>query len=70
MSGFEGASLALKGDGAAVAIKGIETAPSDQKTLIVTPEKPLAAGKYNVEWHAVSVDTHKSEGNYVFTVGN
>lgn len=62
--------VALKGDGAAVAIKRIETAPGDQKTLIVTPEKPLAAGKYNVEWHAVSVDTHKSEGNYVFTVGN
>lgn len=62
--------VALNSDGAAVAIKGIETAPGDQKTLIVTPEKPLAAGKYNVEWHAVSVDTHKSEGNYVFTVGN
>jgi len=63
-------TVSITADGAAVAVKSIETAPSDQKTLIVTPEKPLAAGKYKVEWHAVSVDTHKSDGNYGFTVGN
>ncbi|MBZ9783767.1 copper homeostasis periplasmic binding protein CopC [Pseudomonas sp. REP124] len=57
-------------DGAAVEVKSIETAPSDKKTLIVTPEKPLNAGKYKVEWHAVSVDTHKSDGDYSFTVGS
>lgn len=55
---------------AAVAIKSIVTAPGDKKTLIVTPEKPLTAGTYKVEWHAVSVDTHKSDGAYGFTVGN
>ena len=54
----------------AVAISSIATAPGDKKTLIVTPEKPLAAGTYKVEWHAVSVDTHKSEGTYGFTVGH
>jgi methionine-rich copper-binding protein CopC len=35
----------------------------------VTPAAPLAAGTYKVEWHAVSVDTHKSEGAYRFKVG-
>lgn len=58
----------ITGDGSAVAVKSIETAPRD-KTLIVIPEKPLTAGKYKVEWHAVSVDTHKSDGDYGFTVG-
>ncbi|CAH0649571.1 copper homeostasis periplasmic binding protein CopC [Pseudomonas juntendi] len=56
--------------GAAVSVKSIATDPSDKKTLIVTPEQPLAAGQYEVQWHAVSVDTHKSEGHYAFTVGN
>lgn len=55
-------------DGKPVAIKSIDTDPSDNKLLIVTPEQPLAPGSYNVEWHAVSVDTHKSEGNYAFKI--
>jgi methionine-rich copper-binding protein CopC len=59
----------LSRDGAAVAVKGITTEGTDKKTLIVTPAAPLAAGNYKVEWHAVSVDTHKSEGHYSFKVG-
>lgn len=55
-------------DGKPVAIKSIETDPSDKKLLIVTPEQPLKPGAYKVEWHAVSVDTHKSEGNYEFKI--
>lgn len=62
--------VTITADGAAVTVKNIETAPGDQKTLIVTPEKPLTPGKYEVKWHAVSVDTHKSDGDYSFTVGN
>ncbi len=30
--------------------------------------KPLAPGTYRVTWHAVSVDTHRTEGAYSFTV--
>jgi methionine-rich copper-binding protein CopC len=30
--------------------------------------KPLAAGVYRVAWHAVSVDTHRTEGAYRFTI--
>jgi len=45
------------------------TTEGDKKTLIVTPEAPLTTGQYKVEWHAVSVDTHKSEGAYQFKVG-
>jgi len=53
-----------------VTLKSIATDPSDKKILIVTPNAPLPAGEYKVEWHAVSVDTHKSEGHYSFKVGN
>ena len=54
--------------GTDVAIKSIANAAGDQKTLIVTPAAPLSAGEYKVEWHAVSVDTHTSEGAYQFKV--
>ncbi len=30
--------------------------------------KPLPPGTYMVIWHAVSVDTHKTEGRFAFTV--
>ena len=29
-----------------------------------------APGKYTVTWHALSVDTHKTEGSFSFSVGN
>ncbi|MBZ9781894.1 copper homeostasis periplasmic binding protein CopC [Pseudomonas sp. REP124] len=55
-------------DGADVLVKSLTT-QSDKKTLIVTPAVPFTAGDYKVEWHVVSVDTHKSEGAYAFKVG-
>jgi len=30
--------------------------------------KPLPPGQYKVVWHAVSIDTHSTEGAYTFTV--
>ncbi len=32
------------------------------------PLKKLAPGRYRVVWHAVSVDTHRTEGKYNFLV--
>lgn len=59
----------LSKDGAPVALKGLATEGADKKTLVVTPANaPLPAGSYKVQWHAVSVDTHKSEGSYSFKV--
>jgi len=40
----------------------------DEKQLIVPVEDPLLPGAYQVEWHVVSVDGHKTKGNYQFTV--
>jgi methionine-rich copper-binding protein CopC len=37
-------------------------------TEMKLPLKPLAPGRYRVSWHAVSVDTHRTEGKYNFLV--
>jgi len=31
--------------------------------------KSAGPGSYRVQWHVLSVDTHKTEGNFSFTVG-
>lgn len=50
-------------------ISGFETAPGpDGKTLTARFAKPLSAGTYKVDWHAVSVDTHRIAGSLTFTV--
>jgi len=32
--------------------------------------KPLSPGTYRVQWHALSVDTHTTEGSFSFQVGH
>ena len=61
--------VAISKDGGPVPVKSLATEGSDKKILVVTPAEPLTTGTYKVEWHAVSVDTHKSEGAYGFKVG-
>ena len=53
--------------GAAVGVPPPRVA-GDGQVLIVTLPK-LASGTYTVVWHVTSVDTHKTEGRYQFTVG-
>jgi copper resistance protein C len=31
--------------------------------------KSISAGSYKVNWHALSVDTHSTQGSFSFTVG-
>ena len=62
--------VVLTHDQAPVAVSSIKTEPANKKILIVTPAQPLPAGTYNVKWNSVSVDTHKSTGDYSFTVSN
>ncbi len=40
----------------------------DKSVLIAPIAKPLAPGAYTVHWHAVSVDTHHTQGEFRFTV--
>lgn len=53
--------------------KRVETGPAtsktnDRKQLIVPVKAALAPGRYTVEWHVVSEDTHRIKGSYSFEV--
>ena len=53
--------------------KHVETGPAasdpkDRKQLIVPVKAALAPGRYTVEWHVVSEDTHRIKGSYSFEV--
>ena len=41
---------------------------NDKTQLIVPIEQALTPGEYTVDWHVVSVDGHKTTGNYHFSV--
>jgi len=45
----------------------LQTAPGDPKTLVLGLQ-PLKPGDYRVDWHVTSVDTHKTQGHFSFTV--
>ncbi|HEY1942870.1 MAG TPA: copper homeostasis periplasmic binding protein CopC [Roseiarcus sp.] len=64
---FSGLTLSAASGGAA-ALGAAKTQPGDPTVLIVPIAKPLAAGVYTVRWHAVSVDTHHTQGSFEFTV--
>lgn len=51
-----------------VATGALALAANDNTQAIVPLTTPLTAGKYTVSWHVVSVDGHKTEGQYSFTV--
>jgi methionine-rich copper-binding protein CopC len=53
--------------GAAVAVGKPHIAPGNDRRLVVDLPR-LSPGTYTVIWHATSVDTHKTEGSYRFTV--
>lgn len=38
------------------------------KSLMVVSLPPLPVGTYTVTWHVVSVDTHKTQGSFEFTI--
>lgn len=40
----------------------------DNAKATIALTQPLAVGKYLVDWHVVSVDGHKTKGQYSFTV--
>ena len=64
---FSGIEIAT-GAGQAIATGPAFPDPADDKQLVLSLP-PLAPGRYRVSWHVVSVDTHRTEGDYTFTVG-
>lgn len=55
-------------DGGPVALGAVALDPADDKVIIVSLPGRLPAGTYRVHWTVVSVDTHRTQGTYDFTV--
>ena len=64
---FSGVALSAEG-GAAVPLGKASVDPADNSVLIVKVGKALPPGVYTVNWRAVSVDTHHTQGDFQFTV--
>ena len=64
---FSGIALATDA-GAAAPTGKASVDPADNATLIAPVPQPLKPGVYTVTWHVVSVDTHKTQGSFNFTV--
>jgi methionine-rich copper-binding protein CopC len=61
--------IAIEGaDGRAVATEPASLDATDHATLVVLLKERLQAGRYKVIWHAVSVDTHRTQGSFPFEV--
>jgi methionine-rich copper-binding protein CopC len=57
------------GQGSPVATSKPRTESGDNRKLVVEV-RVLRSGTYTVIWHVTSVDTHKTEGRFQFTVAH
>jgi methionine-rich copper-binding protein CopC len=64
---FSGLALTAAG-GASMPLGPAKVVSGDPSVLVVPIVKPLAPGVYTVHWHAVSVDTHRAQGDFDFAV--
>ena len=60
-------SLSVRDGAGREVATGASLAPSDAKQMVLKLPH-LAPGTYQVNWVAVSVDTHRTEGSFSFTV--
>jgi len=49
--------------------KGDSHIASDSQALLIVSVPPLPAGKYEVHWSVISIDTHHTEGTFNFWIG-
>jgi methionine-rich copper-binding protein CopC len=61
-------SVTVSGGGGAVPASKPVNDPSNQQIIHVRLGHALKPGSYTVTWHVLSVDTHRTEGSYHFTV--
>jgi hypothetical protein len=64
---FSGIALTTEA-GAAVPIGKPSVDPADSSVFIAPIPAALKPGVYTVTWHAVAVDTHKTQGSFQFTI--
>lgn len=63
---FSGVDVA-SGSGGAVPAQNVRLNGTNRKVLLADLP-PLSPGAYRVKWHVVSVDTHRTEGDFAFSV--
>jgi methionine-rich copper-binding protein CopC len=51
-----------------VALEKVKLNDQQHAQLIVPLSQPLPSGSYQVNWHVLSVDGHKTKGSYAFSV--
>jgi methionine-rich copper-binding protein CopC len=64
---FSGVAVATAG-GQPVTTGAAAVDPNNPAALVL-PLPQLKPGRYRVRWHVVSVDTHRTEGSFEFSVG-
>lgn len=60
-------SISIRDDKGGEVAAGASLAPTDAKQLVLKLPH-MAPGIYRVNWVAVSVDTHRTEGSFSFTI--
>lgn len=72
LSGMDVVMTGMRGTGSArhaMKLSGVKVSVGrDGKTLNAITARPLPAGTYDINWHAVSTDTHRMTGKVTFTV--
>ena len=64
---FSGATISMP-QMAGMATPAKVSFSADRLSMILTPGAALPAGAYTVNWRAVTEDTHRTQGDFVFTV--
>jgi methionine-rich copper-binding protein CopC len=62
-------SVEVRDEKGAAVQSGAATLARDNTAQLSVPLKPLGPGTYKVIWRVLSVDTHRTQGNFTFTVG-
>jgi copper resistance protein C len=60
--------LTLSGDDGRAIATGAASVDPVNRAEMVLKLPPLAPGHYRVNWHVVSVDTHRTEGSFGFDI--
>ncbi|WP_099063035.1 copper homeostasis periplasmic binding protein CopC [Serratia sp. BW106] len=64
---FSGVML-MGADGSMINTGKFTVDSADSKVVNVPLTAPLKSGSYQVDWHVLSVDGHKTKGSYNFTL--
>jgi len=61
--------IEVRNEQGATVAAGMATVVEDRNTQLRVSLKALPPGSYKVIWRVLSVDTHRTEGNFTFRVG-